>query len=266
MKKVSFTLLCLWQSIICLAQITDELGNIHILKSDNSVETILKRNDVYIGDKFEPEFPGGDAKMKVHIQKEGKYVGSKALEAIVRFLVEDDGEIRIPFILKSSGNEVFDREMIRVVQNMPEWTPVSIDGNNVRAYKSIIVNYDPNAIIPGTVGTGIVYETIDETIKGNSKATFTGGQNTMFRWLSQNIKYPAICRETNKQGTVLVVFIIEKDGSLSTPKVKQSSGNELLDSEALRVILNMPRWNPAMINEKPVRCNYELPTTFKLEG
>jgi protein TonB len=156
--------------------------------------------------------------------------------------------------------------MIRVVQNMPEWTPVSIDGNNVRAYKSITVNYDPAAIIPGTITSDGVYEMIDETIKGNSKPTFPGGDAALFHWLSQNIKYPAICRENNKQGRVLVGFIIEKDGSFSAPMIKKSSGDELLDSEALRVILNMPRWNPAMINDKSVRCSYELPTTFKLEG
>ncbi len=266
MKKTTFFLFCLWQNFYLTAQITDELGNIHILKAGDKVETILKKNNsVYLGGVSKPAFIGGDEKMQNYLFKAIKYTGSKEESALVRFLVTDDGEVQIPFLLKSSGNQVFDNEAIRVVRAMPDWIPAIVDEEYVSCYRTVEVLYEPLAI--RNAETGFIYEEKDLPSKGGEKAYFQDKiPATLYKWLSQNLKYPAVCRENNQQGKVIVKFVIEKDGTTSNVSIFESSGHLPLDEESLRVIGIAEDWVPAKVDGKPVRSYYTLPVTFKLEG
>lgn len=86
----------------------------------------------------------------------------------------------------------------------------------------------------------------------------------MIKWLSKNIKYPAIAEENGVQGRVMVKFAVDKDGSIYDPKALRSV-DPSLDKEALRVIRAMPRWIPAKINGQPVAVYFTLPVTFQLQ-
>ena len=93
---------------------------------------------------------------------------------------------------------------------------------------------------------------------------FPGGTAALMQYLQKNIKYPAICRENNIQGRVLVTFIVNKDGAVVEPEVVKSV-NPSLDKEALRVISTMPKWKPGSQRGKPVRVKYTVPVNFKLQ-
>ena len=93
---------------------------------------------------------------------------------------------------------------------------------------------------------------------------FPGGQNALIQYLSQNIRYPLIAKENKIQGRTLVSFIVEKDGKISNVQVLRSSGDMMLDREAMRVIRTMPRWRPGYMKGQPVRVQYQVPITFKL--
>ena len=92
---------------------------------------------------------------------------------------------------------------------------------------------------------------------------FPGGTAALLEYLRKNIKYPAICRENNIQGRVLVTFIVNKDGAIVEPEVVKSV-NPSLDTEALRVISTMPNWKPGSQRGKPVRVKYTVPVNFRL--
>ena len=92
---------------------------------------------------------------------------------------------------------------------------------------------------------------------------FPGGTAALLEYLRKNIKYPAICRENNIQGRVLVTFIVNKDGAIVEPEVVKSV-NPSLDKEALRVISQMPNWKPGSQRGKPVRVKYTVPVNFRL--
>ena len=92
---------------------------------------------------------------------------------------------------------------------------------------------------------------------------FPGGTAALLEYLRKNIKYPAICRENNIQGRVLVTFIANKDGAIVEPEVVKSV-NPSLDKEALRVISQMPNWKPGSQRGKPVRVKYTVPVNFRL--
>lgn len=92
---------------------------------------------------------------------------------------------------------------------------------------------------------------------------FPGGTAALLEYLRKNIKYPAICRENNIQGRVIVSFVVNKDGAIVDPEVVKSV-NPSLDKEAVRVISNMPPWKPGKQRGKAVRVKYTVPVNFRL--
>ena len=81
-------------------------------------------------------------------------------------------------------------------------------------------------------------------------------------WLSQHAVYPAEAVGSGVEGRVIVKCVVERDGTLSQVRVVKSL-DLAFDKEAVRVVKSMPKWNPAMQNGKPVRCNYTVPVVFK---
>ena len=92
---------------------------------------------------------------------------------------------------------------------------------------------------------------------------FPGGTAALMEYLRKNIKYPAVCRENNIQGKVIVTFIVNKDGAIVEPEVIKGV-NPSLDKEALRVISTMPNWKPGYQRGKAVRVRYSVPVNFRL--
>ena len=93
---------------------------------------------------------------------------------------------------------------------------------------------------------------------------FPGGTKALMEYLKKNIKYPAICRENNIQGKVIVTFVVNKDGTITEPEVVKTV-NPSLDKEALRVISQMPNWKPGYQRGKPVRVKFTVPVNFQLK-
>jgi len=63
----------------------------------------------------------------------------------------------------------------------------------------------------------------------------------------------------NKLGYVL--FVVEKDGTLSNIEVRRSITKEA-DVFMLELVQKMPKWTPACDQYGPVRCRSSLPITF----
>ncbi|HEX5001857.1 MAG TPA: TonB family protein [Bacteroidia bacterium] len=93
---------------------------------------------------------------------------------------------------------------------------------------------------------------------------FPGGLDELVRYLSKEIKYPNKARKNSVQGLVMVRFIVNKDGSVSDIKIVKSV-DERLDSEAVRVVQNMPHWDPGTQDGESVRVVFNLPIRFKLK-
>jgi len=94
---------------------------------------------------------------------------------------------------------------------------------------------------------------------------FPGGAPKLFEYLSQNIRYPKEAMDANKQGRVIVTFVVRKDGSISDARVVKSV-DPSLDAEGLRVISTMPNWTPGTQGGKAVNVKYTVPITFRLDG
>ena len=110
---------------------------------------------------------------------------------------------------------------------------------------------------------------------------FPGGDEAMFKYLSDNLSYPQNAREAGIQGKVMVGFVVEADGSITEVKTirffpitdsKEKSKpvtltmvlQKELEDEAIRVIKAMPTWTPGKQRGRNVRVAYRLPITFTL--
>ena len=94
--------------------------------------------------------------------------------------------------------------------------------------------------------------------------SFPGGPSALMEWLSNNVKYPVVAQENGVQGTVVVSFVVERDGSITDVKVVRGV-DPSLDKEASRVVRAMPRWIPGKQNGSAVRVKYNVPVAFRLQ-
>lgn len=95
------------------------------------------------------------------------------------------------------------------------------------------------------------------------QAQFPGGTGALYNWLANNLRYPENAQQNGVEGKVIVQFIVEKDGTISSPKVARGVDKDL-DREALRIVKQLPRWTPARNNGVAVRSWFTLPVVFKL--
>ena len=90
-----------------------------------------------------------------------------------------------------------------------------------------------------------------------------GGMPGLMKYLSDNIRYPEAAKVAGIQGRVTVVFVVDKDGSITNVKTLRGVDAEL-DKEAIRVISSMPKWIPGMQKGKVVKVRYTVPVMFRL--
>ncbi len=93
---------------------------------------------------------------------------------------------------------------------------------------------------------------------------FRDGDLLYFRqWVKAQINYPKEALEQRIEGTVILSFVVERDGSVDEVQVLRSP-NQLFADEAVRVVKRSPRWEPAIQQGKKVRLRFTLPVDFQL--
>ncbi len=90
---------------------------------------------------------------------------------------------------------------------------------------------------------------------------YPGGAEALGLFFLQNIKYPEAARVKQLSGTVLVRATVNVDGTVSNPTVAKSLSPEC-DAEALRVVVLLTGWQPAMRRARPLPVLIELPVPF----
>jgi len=94
---------------------------------------------------------------------------------------------------------------------------------------------------------------------------FDGGTAALFKYLSENLKYPAIARENGIEGKVTVQFVVDETGNVSQAKVVRGIGGGC-DQEAMRVVGTMNgKWKPGKQRGRPVKVWFTLPIAFQLQ-
>ncbi len=93
--------------------------------------------------------------------------------------------------------------------------------------------------------------------------SFPGGEGEMINWLIEHITYPANAPKDNNKHNVVVSFVVSKTGEIKDPTILKSESIESLDTEAIRIIKAMPKWEPGLNEDgEAIDVSFALPITF----
>jgi len=98
------------------------------------------------------------------------------------------------------------------------------------------------------------------------ESSYPGGPGAWMRYLNKTFRYPQEAQENEIQGTVVVQFIVDKEGNVSEVEAVSGPTNGGLRDEAIRVIKKSGKWEPAVQNGRKVKSYKKQPITFKLEA
>ncbi|HWB92936.1 MAG TPA: TonB family protein [Puia sp.] len=98
------------------------------------------------------------------------------------------------------------------------------------------------------------------------ESKYPGGPAAWLRFLNKNLNFPEEAIEQGLNGTVVVRFIVDKDGTVSD--VEAISGPETggIREEVVRVIKKSGKWTPAVQNGRYVKSYKQQPVTFHLDA
>ena len=94
------------------------------------------------------------------------------------------------------------------------------------------------------------------------ESEFPGGREAWAKFLMDNLEYPPKAVRKGIQGTVVLQFIVDKDGRVIW--YEAISGPPLLQKAALNLIRKSPSWIPAQQSGKNVKSYKKQPILFKL--
>lgn len=91
---------------------------------------------------------------------------------------------------------------------------------------------------------------------------YPGGMKAFFNYIRRKARTTELAEKTKKEGAVMIQFVVEKDGSITSPSIVRGL-DARLDTAALDAIMVMPDWIPARDHGVSVRCKYSVPVPFK---
>ena len=104
-----------------------------------------------------------------------------------------------------------------------------------------------------------------EELDGSERSKCT--EKKVFNYIFSNLRYPAIARENNVEGTVVLSFVVNKQGKVDKLKILRDIGAGCGDA-ALSTLTKMQKeitFKPGQQQARAVNVQYNLPIKFKLQ-
>lgn len=149
--------------------------------------------------------------------------------------------------------------------------PKTVDDQKAKEPGAADAIGDPSGIVAATktntTGTGTTpFATTPPPLPAPVKwaeemPQFSGDMGT---FLQRSLNYPLAAKENNIEGSVVIQFVVNEDGSVTEAKVIKGIGGGC-NEEALRVVKSMPKWKPGKQNGHAVKVFYTLPIRFMLQ-
>ena len=129
MKKMALLFGLLFFALNIQAQIAVENGNATDCATTEPVYDFQKVDK-------QPKFPGGMTSLQSYINRNLKYPqisreNNSQGRAIIRFIIDSNGTVISPQVVRSSGDLYLDMEAVRVIESMPKWKPGKHKGKPV---------------------------------------------------------------------------------------------------------------------------------------
>ncbi len=145
----------------------------------------------------------------------------------------------------------------------PKPTPAPSTTDTPKPAPPLPAPTNPNEPVPFmSAARKPVFKKCGDTNKGKEEKCTS---EKIFRYLSSRFEYPREAEQKSIQGSIVVSFVVERDGSITEVKALNDIGGGCAQ-EAVRLIKSLPKFKPGL-NAKgnPIRVKYTQPVTFKLE-
>ncbi|MDX1477469.1 MAG: M56 family metallopeptidase [Saprospiraceae bacterium] len=210
---------------------------------------------------------------------EGRVVG--------QFVIERDGSVSNVNIVRDIGAGCGE-EVKRVLQSINEnglrWRPGYQRGKAVRVQFTIPVAFKLDKEVPKTgkqdkAGTydskGEPFKVVEqmprfpgcEDMAGTDQEKFNCSLQKLMQYVGENLQYPEEARAKGVEGRVVVKFVVEPNGLISSIQSVRSLGYGT-DVEVIRLMESMnemsEKWTPGRQGGQAVRVEMTLPVSFKL--
>jgi TonB family protein len=111
------------------------------------------------------------------------------------------------------------------------------------------------------ITSGTTKNKVFDFVSIDKQPVFPGGMTAFYKYLADNCKFPAEASAKKINGKVFMSFIVEANGELADIQVVRALGYGT-DEEAIRLLKNSPKWEPGILNGRPVRVKYNIPINF----
>lgn len=204
----------------------------------------------------------------VKYPKEAQKNGTEGI-TIIEFVVKNNGHVGDFKIMKPLGDGC-DKAALAALEKMADtqWIPGIKDGKKVNTKMVIPVKFKLTDD-----------ETSDETYKvaeemplfpgcteGDNLEKMKCSNTKLISYVANNLKYPEAAKKGKVEGTVVISFVVNKNGKVEKIKTTKSLGSGC-DEAALAVIKKMQKeitWTPGKHKGKTVAVEMALPFKFKL--
>ncbi len=117
------------------------------IADDNTAQKIEKdKQGFYTRTEIAPEYTGGQGAIENYIVNNIEYpqqaIDNNAEGVVqVRFAVDEKGNVSNVSTLGNKIGYGLEEEAMRIVTNMPKWTPGKVKGKNVKTWRTLPINY-----------------------------------------------------------------------------------------------------------------------------
>lgn len=161
------------------------------------------------------------------------------------------------------------------------FTDQSADANTAVSNAPVALNTKPTAAPPPppppppTIQVKEIFKVVEEMPRFPGCETMASvdekkacAQEQLLAFIYKNIKYPAIARDNNVEGTVVVRFVVTEKGTIEGAEILRDIGAGC-GEEAMRVVNLMndlpDRWTPGKQRGRNVPVYFNLPVKFVLK-
>jgi protein TonB len=165
-------------------------------------------------------------------------------EAVIVDVVDEDKKMQDQEKIKEDDSKIS-------IKNVAEGAEDFTSQDQMK--KDVIVVEEPVKVEPEKI-----FDAVEQM------PTFPGGDAALYKFIGDNLVYPAQAAEEGVSGRVTIRFVVERDGTVSQVTVARGK-HPALDKEAKRVVSKLPKFIPGKQNGQTVRVFYTLPINFKLQ-
>lgn len=192
-------------------------------------------------------------------------------DVLISLMINPDGSATDIHVVKSAG-KILDEFSLNVISKIKTWQPAYYQGKPV-VYKLLFpfkFDGEDQVGINGPLTIGMP-DTVKKVVKSTSAnedqpdimAQFPGGDKARIEYVNSNLVYPEEAIKAGIEGTVFVQFTVTTLGEITNPRVMRGVAPSL-DKASIQLIDKMPKWTPAMKDNKPVPFEMVMPIKFTL--